>query len=139
MKEHRRADRMAAATQTNGTGLLKTGHYIRRCTIDTNEWPHPRGELQGCVVMADIKVSVTRKKRTPESDRRRGQSVMEEKHWGNRMEIVVQCKLPPLIAHRSSGHRQTRVDGNLPDNEMANGSPRRRYLLGMVAGMRGSQ
>jgi hypothetical protein len=89
--------------------------------------------------MADIKVSATWKKRAPESDRRRGWSVMEEKHWGNSMGIVVQCKFRPLIAHRPSGHRQTRVDGNLPDNEMANGSPRRRHLLGKVAGMRGSQ
>ena len=55
------------------------------------------------------------------------------------MGIVVQCKFPPLIAQRSSGHRQTRVDGALPDNEMANGSPRRRHLLDRVVGMRGSQ
>jgi hypothetical protein len=54
---------------------------------------------------------------------------MEEKHWGNRMGIVVQCKFPPLIAHRFFGHRKTRADSKLPDNEMANGSPQRRHLL----------
>jgi hypothetical protein len=89
--------------------------------------------------VADTKVSATAKKRAPESDRQLEWGVMEEKHWGYRMGIVVPCKFPRLIAHRSSGQRQTRVDDTLPDNEMANGSPRRPYLLGKAAGMRGSQ
>src|SRR5215467_2912102 len=47
-------------------------------------------------------------------------NVMEEKHWGHRMGIVVQCKFPPLILHWSSGHRQARVDGSYPTT---NGNP----------------
>jgi hypothetical protein len=67
---------------------------------------------------------------------------MEEKHLGNRIGIVVQCKFPPLIAHLlvnglpAGGNH---AEGKLPDNEMANGSLRCAHLLAKVVGMRGSQ